>query len=318
MIGKQTKGTSFSGCVCYVLRKDKSKLLESVGVEGTPEQMAELFELQTLLNDKVKNTVRHTSLNFSPEDGERLKTDDKLMLQIAHDYMVKMGIENTQYIVARHTDREHPHCHIVFNRVDNDGKTISDKNDFYRNEKVCKMLTAKYRLHFANGKDNIKEERLRPYDKAKHEVYKALKEELPNARNWEELKDALSDRDIELKFKVSRTTREIQGVKFEYGGISFSGSKVSREFSYINIDYQLRQNAFEDDFNHRQATIRQPKEETVQTVSQNRSEDSINSGLGLFSGIGSSFDVADAEANQEMAEILRKKKKAKRKRGMRL
>ena len=50
-----------------------------------------------------------------------------------------------------------------------------------------------------------------------------------------------------MKFKVSRTTREVQGVKFEYGGISFSGSKVSREFSYMNIDYQLRQNAFEDD-----------------------------------------------------------------------
>ena len=60
------------------------------------------------------------------------------------------------------------------------------------------------------------------------------------------------------------------------------------------------------------------REETVQNVLQNRSEDSISSGLGLFSGIGSSFDVADAEANQEMAEILRKKKKAKRKRGMRL
>jgi Relaxase/Mobilisation nuclease domain. len=318
MIGKQTKGTSFGGCVCYVLREDKSKLLEAVGVECTPEQMAEQFELQTLLNDKVRNKVGHTSLNFSPEDGERLKTDDALMLQIAHDYMKRMGIENTQYIVARHTDREHPHCHIVFNRVDNDGKTISDKNDFYRNEKVCKMLTAKYRLHFANGKDNIKEERLRPYDKAKHEVYKALKKELPNARSWDELKEALSDRDIEMKFKVSRTTKEVQGVKFEYGGISFSGSKVSREFSYMNIDYQLRRNAFEDDSNNRQAVIRQPKEETVQTVSQSRSEDSFSSGLGLFCGIGSSFDVADAEANQEMAEILRKKKKAKRKRGMRL
>ena len=319
MIGKQTKGTSFSGCVCYVLREDKSKLLEAVGVEGAPEQMAEQFELQTLLNDKVKNTVGHTSLNFSPEDSERLKIDDALMLQIAHDYMKEMGIENTQYIVARHTDREHPHCHIVFNRVDNDGKTISDKNDFYRNEKVCKMLTAKYRLHFANGKDNIKEERLRPYDRAKHEVYKALKEELPNARSWNELKEALSERDIEMKFKVSRTTNEIQGVKFEYGGISFSGSKVSREFSYMNIDYQLGRNAFEDDFNHRQAAIRQPKEKTAQTVSQNRSEDNFSSGLGLFNGIGSSFDVADAEANQEMADMLRrKKKKAKRKRGMRL
>ena len=57
MIGKQTKGTSFSGCVCYVLREYKSKLLGAIGVEGTPEQMAEQFELQTLLNDKVKNTV---------------------------------------------------------------------------------------------------------------------------------------------------------------------------------------------------------------------------------------------------------------------
>lgn len=108
MIGKQTKGTSFGGCVSYVLKEEKSKLLEAVGVEGTPEQMAEQFELQSLLNDKVKNIVGHTSLNFSPEDSERLKYDDELMLQIAHDYMKLMGIENTQYIIARHIDREHP------------------------------------------------------------------------------------------------------------------------------------------------------------------------------------------------------------------
>lgn len=94
------------------------------------------------------------------------------------------------------------------------------------------MLTAKYRLHFANGKDHIKEERLRPYDKAKHEIYKALKEELPKTHSWDDLKGALADRDIDIKFKVSRTTREIQGVKFEYNGFSFSGSKVGREFSY--------------------------------------------------------------------------------------
>ena len=96
MIGKQTKGTSFGGCVRYVLKEEKSKLLEAAGVDGTPEQMAEQFELQALLNDKVKNIVGHTSLNFSPEDGERLKSDDALMLQIAHDYMKLMGIENTQ------------------------------------------------------------------------------------------------------------------------------------------------------------------------------------------------------------------------------
>ena len=95
MIGKQTKGTSFGGCVRYVLKEEKSKLLEAAGVEGTPEQIAEQFELQALLNDKVKNIVGHTSLNFSPEDSARLKSDDVLMLNIAHDYMKLMGIDNT-------------------------------------------------------------------------------------------------------------------------------------------------------------------------------------------------------------------------------
>ena len=73
--------------------------------------------------------------------------------------------------------------------------------------------------------------------------YKALKEELPKAYIWEDLKDALADRDIDMKFKVSRTTREIQGVKFEHNGFSFSGSKVGREFSYLNIDNRLEENA---------------------------------------------------------------------------
>ena len=313
MIGKQTKGTSFSGCVCYVLKEEKSKLLEAVGVDGTPEQMAEHFELQSLLNEKVKNIVGHTSLNFSLEDSDRLKHDDALMLQIAHDYMKLMGIQNTQYIVARHIDREHPHCHIVFNRVDNDGKTISDKNDFLRNEKACKMLTAKYRLHFANGKDHINEERLRPYDRAKHEIYKALKEELPNAKSWNELKDALADRDIDMKFKVSRTTRAIQGVKFEYAGFSFSGSKVSREFSYLNIDNRLEENACESLLESAKQKPKHEETEVQQSVSHPDEGSGIS--LGLLNS-GSSYDTTAAEEAE--FNRLMKKKKAKRKRGFHL
>ena len=70
MIGKIVKGTSFSGCVNYVLKEDKSRLLKAVGVYGSPEEIAEQFELQTLLNDKVKNKVGHISLSFSAEDGD--------------------------------------------------------------------------------------------------------------------------------------------------------------------------------------------------------------------------------------------------------
>ncbi|MBC5634231.1 relaxase/mobilization nuclease domain-containing protein [Parabacteroides hominis] len=309
MISKMTKGTSFSGCVCYVLREDKARLLEAVGVEGSPNQMAEQFELQSLLNDKVKNIVGHTSLNFSPKDADRLRNDDALMLKIAREYMEKMGIRNTQYIVARHTDRKHPHCHIVFNRADNDGKTISDKNDRYRSEKVCKMLTAKYRLHFANGKENINEERLRPYDRAKHEIYKVLKEELPKAYDWNELKEALEGHDIGMKFKVNRKTREVQGVKFEYGGFTFPGSKVGREFSYLNIERQFEDNSIDYSY------CEQPKPQHEEKQIEPQSDESNFGGLGLFMpSSGTAYDTAEQAFENE----LKRKKKAKRKRGFHL
>ena len=42
MIGKQTKGTSFGGCVCYVLKEEKSKLMKAVGVPCTVQEPFEM------------------------------------------------------------------------------------------------------------------------------------------------------------------------------------------------------------------------------------------------------------------------------------
>ena len=58
---------------------------------------------------------------------------DALMTQIAKEYMQKMGITDTQYLLVRHLDQPHPHCHLVYNRVGNNGQTISDKNIKIRN-----------------------------------------------------------------------------------------------------------------------------------------------------------------------------------------
>lgn len=79
----------------------------------------------------------HISLDFAHEDAPKLT--DALMVEIAREYMRRMGITNTQYIVCRHTDREHQHLHIVANRVDNDGNTISDSNDNVHNVKYAKL-----------------------------------------------------------------------------------------------------------------------------------------------------------------------------------
>lgn len=329
MIGKITKGYEFAGCVAYVLREDKARLLAEEGVSGTPEEMAEQFELQTLLNDKVKNTVGHISLSFSPEDGDRLRNDDRLMVKIAYEYMEQMGIRDTQFIIARHTDRNHPHCHIVFNRVDNNGKTISGKNDRYRNEKVCKELTEKYGLYMADGKEHVNTERLRPHDKAKYDIYEALKQELPKVTSWEQLREALHKQGIMTEFKYSRTGGRVEGVKFIKGKHVFAGSKIDRKFSFANIEKRLERNKkFREMYQQTQRTkephrptaaphpqVAQVQREELKPRYEESAIESVASGIGsLFTTSG--YDATAAQEAEFAAEQRRLKKKKKR--GMRI
>ena len=52
-------------------------------------------------------------------------------------------------------------CTYVFNRVDKNGRTISDKNDRILSEKICKKLTSQYSLYFANDKEQVKQHQLK-------------------------------------------------------------------------------------------------------------------------------------------------------------
>ena len=130
------------------------------------------------------------------------------MAQIAREYMEKMGIKDTQYIIGRHFDKEHPHVHIAFNRIDNNGKTISDRNDRFRSEKICKELTAKHGLYFADGKEKVKEHRLKEPDKTKYEIYQALKAEITRCRDWKTLLSHLKMQDIDVRFSTKATHRK--------------------------------------------------------------------------------------------------------------
>ena len=59
---------------------------------------------------------------------------------------------------------------MIINRIDNDGRRISDQNEKLRSTKVCMELTKKYGLYIASGKENVKRERLKGNDKTKYKV----------------------------------------------------------------------------------------------------------------------------------------------------
>jgi hypothetical protein len=240
MIAKIVKGQGFRGVVNYILNQEKkADILDSDGVMlDDPDAIIESFNFQTELNQQIVKPVGHISLNFSAQDQEKLSNE--LMIKIARDYMSRMGIKDTQYLMARHYDKEHPHVHLVYNRIDNNGNTISDKNDRFRSGKICKDLTQKYKLHFAQGKENVKQQRLREPDKTKYEIYNSLKEIIPKSQNWEQIIRGLNDQNIGVTFKYKGKSDEIQGVIFNKNGYTFHGSKVDRLFSYSKINQKLQ------------------------------------------------------------------------------
>ena len=54
----------------------------------------------------------HISISFDNADAPRLT--DEFMAQLAKEYMEGMGIKDTQYLVVRHLETEHPHFHIDY------------------------------------------------------------------------------------------------------------------------------------------------------------------------------------------------------------
>lgn len=301
MIGKITKGKSFSGCVKYILDKEKgTKLLDAQGVRlKSKESIIQSFVIQAKLHPALAKSVGHIALSFSTED--KAKLTDELMVKVGREYLQKMGIKDTQYIVARHFDKEHPHIHICFNRVDNQGITISDKNDRHRSTKICRELTEKYGLYIASGKEQVQIHRLKEPDKTKYEIYNSIKDTLPKSKNWEELTRALQKQGIETQFKYKGQSDEKQGVIFSKGEYSFNGSKVDRQFSYSKIDYQLKQNSQEQ------------KNSISQSISIDSSLESVAS-LATMEQHGEDFDEI-AFANR--MDYEEKEHQRKKKRGLR-
>ena len=133
MIAKIVKGSGFREVTGYIIdRKKDATIIAHTGlfIEDVAT-ITKAFEAQADMNPKVSRPVGHIALGFSKEDKNWLT--NRIMEEIAIEYMGRMGIRNTQFFIARHFDKKHPHVHIAYNRIDNEGRTISDKNERLRN-----------------------------------------------------------------------------------------------------------------------------------------------------------------------------------------
>lgn len=240
MIIKTKIGKSFGGCVNYLTEKDKAEILQAEGVRmDSPQHMTEDFNQVRKINPDLGKAVWHASVSF-PE-ADRGKLTDEMMKNIAQDYANKFGLE--QYAVIRHNDAKHEHFHIVANRVKYDGKTVSDKFCASRGAEFSKLLEQKYGLSTAKEKhlDKTNKQALNGHDKAKYEIYEAVKKELPSSRSLEDLKTKLQAKGIEMDIKTQSTGR-VYGVSFSKGKESFKGSEIDKTLGANNLSKAIENN----------------------------------------------------------------------------
>ena len=321
MIGGITKGSCFSGCVEYALAlKEKNKearLLYSEGLlTDTPKDIIDGFECQRHLNSRGKHWCGHISLSYSPKDAERMS--DEFMVKLALEYMDKMGIKKTQFIIVRHLDKEHPHCHIVYNRVDNDGKCVSDSFEYYRNNEICDEMKQKYDLTYGENKDQVKTERLKGRPKTRQEIYLAVQTAKKSAKDWTTFQRELARKGITVRKKFRRGSTEVDGLSYFKDGQKFKASQVDRNgrCSYDVICKALDRNKSRQS----QPTSPSPKPMRQQPKQEPSAVGKVlEAGADLTEGLGNAlggiFQVGPAYDPEEEAFINEMKRRQKRKRG---
>ena len=309
MIAKIVKGASFRGCVQYVTGKDEAKILASDGVLlGSVGNIADSFEYQRGLNPRCSKPVGHIAMSFKPEDKEKLT--DEMMAKIAREYMELMGIRDTQFILVRHHNTANPHCHLVYNRVDNNGRIISDKFERRRSEKIVKHLKDKYGLTYSDGRGQTRTERLHYTERTKFEIQNAVKTALQASRTWRQFTDNLKRQGVEVEFKRRRSSGDvIEGITFIKDGVRLKGSQIGRQYTYARLNEKLswdeqRQTTHQGQLEQTRQDF-QPRQESNQEQQYSR-EASFDFSLGLFDTNNPVYDPAEEEFRRRMQ---RKKKK---------
>lgn len=151
MVAKISIGNSLYGALTYngeKINKERGRLLDTNKIYNDGSGNVDIrrayedFMRWIPTSSRTERPMMHISLNPHPED----KLSDTDFTRLAHDYMQMMGLGDMPYMIYKHEDIDRHHVHIVALRVGTDGRCISDRNNFYKNKKVCRELEQHYGL----------------------------------------------------------------------------------------------------------------------------------------------------------------------------
>jgi hypothetical protein len=120
MIAVSSSGTGFRALATYLVHGRTG--LEEGRIAWTsarnlptadPQIAATLMRATAAQNVRVEQPVYHVALAFDPHDA----VDRAAMERVADRVLARLGLKRHQVLIVAHQDREHPHLHVLVNRV---------------------------------------------------------------------------------------------------------------------------------------------------------------------------------------------------------
>jgi len=148
------------------------------------------------------------------------------MAQVAKEYMAGIGLGDQPYLVYRHEDAHHPHCHVLCPKIAEDGKRI-ELNEIIRKEslRISRELEIKYNLVRLQKRSLLQ----RPEDESTvQKIEQAIEDVVPNYKytNLGELNALLSGYQVEA-YRGKEESRLYQRRGLVYRIVDEDGHRIS-------------------------------------------------------------------------------------------
>lgn len=143
MIGKVMKGRGFGGLARYLETGKTGTESERVGwIEARnlptndPQTVSLLMRATAAQSDRVQKPVYHLAISFDRGDP----VDRTTMHRVADRVLSDLGVGEHQALLVAHRDTEHPHLHVMLNRVHPEtGRAWDPKNDYLQIERSLRV-----------------------------------------------------------------------------------------------------------------------------------------------------------------------------------
>lgn len=277
MIGKQVKGKSFRGVLEYLHSKKESRLIAGNMGGKTPRTLSAEFAVSRQLNPRLSKAVYHSSLSLPKTEH----LNDDQWSAIAEEYLLGMEFNDSQYVVYRHSDKDHDHIHIVASRIRiTDGTTVNDSWDYVRSEKLIRELEIKYQLT-PTLSSNLKHQRgqtsgeMRLIERTGEESIRTKLQQTIDAETEKpitmpELVNRLKERGIDAKITFTRTGK-IKGISYQLDDVAISGTHLGKAYTFPGLQ-KHREISYDHHLHHQELIKASEREPVSQTIEQRESE----------------------------------------------